>query len=163
MILIPILLPFLGAIPVFFMHQRRSRSIYIAVLLAVEVCALLSLDWAQAPMRLFSMNGDIVLSLGTDTLGKFFALLVSVIWFIVGIFAFDYMEHEENRARFFGFYVMALGALIGICLSANLVTRTAFHEFSGHSALCTDPFIIAYDRCIANRTFQCHIPYNVWN
>ena len=135
----PILLPMLGAFPVFFMQQRRSRSIYISVLLALELLLLLTLNWASAPVRLFTMNSDIVLSLGTDALGKFFALLVSVIWLVVGIFAFDYMEHEDKRSRLFGFYVMSLGALIGICLSANLVTLYMFYEMM---TLLTVPFVI---------------------
>ena len=135
----PILLPMLGAVPVFFMQQRRSRSIYVSALLALELLLLLVIDWTGAPVRLFAMNSDIVLSLGADALGRFFALLVSAIWLIVGIFAFDYMEHEDHRSRLFGFYVMSLGALIGICLSANLVTLYMFYEMM---TLLTVPFVI---------------------
>lgn len=135
----PILLPMLGAIPVFFMQQRSRRSIYISALLSLEVLLLLLVDWSSAPVRLFAMNSDIVLSLGADAVGRFFALLVSAIWLIVGIFAFDYMEHEEHRSRLFGFYVMSLGALIGICLSANLVTLYMFYEMM---TLLTVPFVI---------------------
>ncbi len=139
MLIVPVLLPMLGAIPVFFMQQRRSRSIYISALLALELVLLSFINWNGEPVRLFQMSSNIILSLGTDAVGKFFALLVSAIWLIVGIFAFDYMEHEDKRSRLFGFYVMSLGALIGICLSANLVTLYMFYEMM---TLLTVPFVI---------------------
>lgn len=139
MTLIPILLPILGSIPVFFMMERRQRSIYISALLAVEFLSLLLINWSGAPLRIFEMSPSIIITLGTDGLGKFFALLVSAIWLIVAVFAFQYMEHEEKPQRLLGFYVMALGALIGICLSANLVTLYMFYEMM---TLMTVPFVI---------------------
>ena len=139
MLIFAVLLPMLGAIPVFFMQQRRCRSFYVSALLALELILLACINWSAEPVRIFQMSNNIILSLGTDAVGKFFALLVSAIWLIVGIFAFDYMEHENNRSRLFGFYVMALGALIGICLSANLVTLYMFYEMM---TLLTVPFVI---------------------
>ena len=139
MLIFAVLLPMLGAIPVFFMQQRRCRSFYVSALLTLELILLACINWSAEPVRIFQMSNNIILSLGTDAVGRFFALLVSAIWLIVGIFAFDYMEHENNRSRLFGFYVMALGALIGICLSANLVTLYMFYEMM---TLLTVPFVI---------------------
>lgn len=49
-------------------------------------------------------------------------------WFAVAFFAFEYMNHEGHRERFFGFYLLTLGALMGVCLSGNLVTLYLFYE-----------------------------------
>ena len=38
------------------------------------------------------------------------------------------MNHEGHRERFFGFYLLTLGALMGVCLAGNLVTLYLFYE-----------------------------------
>ena len=46
----------------------------------------------------------------------------------VAVFAFEYMNHEGHRERFFGFYLMTLGAMMGVCFAGNLVTLYLFYE-----------------------------------
>ena len=48
-----------------------------------------------------------------DALGRLFAELICAVWFAVAFFAFEYMNHEGHRERFFGFYLLTLGALMG--------------------------------------------------
>lgn len=43
-----------------------------------------------------------------------FSGLASLIWVLVVFFAFEYMEHEKEDARFFGCLIMSLGALTGV-------------------------------------------------
>ena len=38
------------------------------------------------------------------------------------IYSITYMTHERDEHRFFGFYLIVLGVLIGLDFSANLVT-----------------------------------------
>ena len=38
------------------------------------------------------------------------------------------MNHEGHRERFFGFYLMTLGAMMGVCFAGNLVTLYLFYE-----------------------------------
>ena len=139
LLLVPVLLPLLGGLAVFHLHKSRPRRVYVAVLLSLELLLLLTLDWQAAPRRLLAMTPDVVLTLAPDALGRLFALPVSAIWLLAGIYAFGYMSHEEHRERFFAFYVMALGALVGICLSGNLVTLYLFYEMM---TLLTVPFVI---------------------
>ena len=47
---------------------------------------------------------------GPTPWGGLFANLICLIWFAVAVFAFEYMNHEGHRERFFGFYLMTLGA-----------------------------------------------------
>ena len=122
LLLAPVLLPMLGGIPVFFLDKRPSRRMYVVALLAVELFLLLTLNWSADPVRLLTLSPNVSIALGPDALGRLFALLVAGLWLVVALFADQYMTHEEHPARFFAFYVISLGALIGICLSANLVT-----------------------------------------
>ena len=46
----------------------------------------------------------------------------------MAVFAFEYMNHEGHRERFFGFYLMTLGAMMGVCFAGNLVTLYLFYE-----------------------------------
>ena len=41
-------------------------------------------------------------------LGRLFAMLICLIWLAVAVFAFEYMNHEGHRERFFGFYLMTM-------------------------------------------------------
>lgn len=129
LLLAPVLLPLLGGLPVFKMNERIPRRRYVTVLLALEVPALLAVDWSgSAVLPVLQLWGGARVVLGADALGRLFALLVAVLWLIVSVFADEYMTHEHNQARFFGFYVTSLGSLIGICLAGNLVTLYLFYE-----------------------------------
>ena len=139
LLLAPVLLPMLGGIPVFFLDKRPSRRMYVVALLAVELFLLLTLNWSADPVRLLTLSPNVSIALGPDALGRLFALLVAGLWLVVALFADQYMTHEEHPARFFAFYVISLGALIGICLSANLVTLYMFYEMM---TLLTVPLVI---------------------
>lgn len=139
LLLAPILLPLLGGIPVFFLRSRALRRVYVAALLILELLLLLTLDWSAAPVRLLTLAPNVTLTLGPDATGRLFALTVSALWLVVAFFAFEYMTHESHPERFFAFYVISLGALVGICLSANLVTLYMFYEMM---TLLTVPLVI---------------------
>ena len=129
LLLAPVLLPLLGGLPVFKMNERIPRRRYVTVLLALEVLALLAVDWSgSAVLPVLQLWGGARVVLGADGLGRLFALLVAALWLVVSVFADEYMTHEHNQARFFGFYVLSLGSLIGICMAANLVTLYLFYE-----------------------------------
>lgn len=129
LLLVPVLLPLLGGLPVFKMNNRNGRRLYVTELLVFEVLFLmLVVDWQGAVLPMLELWGGARIVLRTDAVGKLFALLVAVLWLIVSVFADEYMTHEHNQARFFGFYVLSLGSLIGICLAGNLVTLYLFYE-----------------------------------
>ena len=129
LLLAPVLLPLLGGLPVFKMNERIPRRRYVTALLVLEVLAVLAVDWKGGyVLPVLQLWGGARLVLGADVLGRLFALLVAVLWLIVSVFADEYMTHEHNQGRFFGFYVTSLGSLIGICLAGNLVTLYLFFE-----------------------------------
>lgn len=65
----------------------------------------------------------------SDETGRFFLVIMCLVWVLAGFYAFEYMKHEEHNRRFFGFYLMTLGALAGLCEAGNMITYYAFYEF----------------------------------
>lgn len=63
-----------------------------------------------------------------DEFGFLFALLISFIWLLATIFALDYMNHEENRGRFFAFFMLTLSGTVGVPLAGDLLTLLLFFE-----------------------------------
>jgi len=123
-----VLLPLLGGLPVIKLNDRVMRRRYVTVLLALEVALLLIADWGGQSCTLLTLTDGVRIVLHTDAVGRLFALLVAVIWLIVSVFADEYMTHEHNQSRFFMFYVLSLGSLLGICLAGNLITLYLFYE-----------------------------------
>ena len=119
-LLLPILFPILGGLSVLGIHTLKVRRRVITLLLAVQLGLVLCLRWqVNAPAQLLSLAGGVRLVLQGDALGWLFAILICAVWLAVAVFAFEYMNHEGHRERFFGFYLMTLGAMMGVCFAGN--------------------------------------------
>ncbi len=99
-----------------------------AVLIATTVLALLAAWSGEHSATLFYLLQDIPVYFHIDAVGKLFITLVSIVWTVVGIYAFVYMQHEGKQAQFFGFYLIVYGVLVGLVFSGNLVTLYLFYE-----------------------------------
>ncbi len=128
-LLLPVLLPILGGLCVLGIHTLRARRRTITVLLFVQIVltAMVGRE-TEGPGVLLSLAGGARVVLQADPLGRMFSLLICLIWLAVAVFAFEYMNHEGHRERFFGFYLMTLGAMMGVCFAGNLVTLYLFYE-----------------------------------
>ena len=49
------------------------------------------------------------------------------------------MSHEQHEKRYYGFYLVTFGVLMGLCFSGNLVTLYLFYEFM---TLASMPLVI---------------------
>ena len=78
----------------------------------------------QVPMIITPME----LTFKVDGLGFFLALLVSFIWLAATVFAIDYMNHEENRGRFFAFFMLTLSGTVGVPLAGDFLSLLIFFE-----------------------------------
>ena len=128
-LLLPILFPLLGGLGVLGIHTLKTRRRVIFLLLTVQL-ALVAVLGARAaePAQILTLAGGVRLVLQADALGRLFSLLICAVWLAVAVFAFEYMNHEGHRERFFGFYLMTLGAMMGVCFAGNLVTLYLFYE-----------------------------------
>lgn len=111
--------------------SRKSVFVYSGVVLGITlILVMLAVFGAGGePVNLLNLNDVIVISFKMDYTGKLFAIIMALVWTAAGFFSFEYMKHEENIKRYFGFYLMVLGILMGLCFSGNLVTYYAFYEF----------------------------------
>ena len=110
----------------------RSRKMLLAltgagltVTAALGLCVVLGPD---AELMLFSLGKNLDLYFHVDGLGRLFALIVNVVWVLAGFYSFEYMKHEQEESRFFGFYLMVHGVLHGLVFSGGMVTFYLFYE-----------------------------------
>jgi len=111
------------------LHDARKLKYYVCLVLLINIiltgCLMLLPDTSWIVWKLTDKL-NIVLRL--DSLSRIFLILVSVIWLVVSYYAHEYMEHEDDPARFFAFYLMTLSGLTGLCLAGNFMTLYLFFE-----------------------------------
>ena len=132
MLMLPVLLPVLAGIMLFLikgLENRKSRNIFVgAALIICAAATLVTVFISEETVTLWKITENASITLRCDNLTKFFAVLMSLMWTLVGFYAFDYMKHEKDERRFFGFYLIVMGVLSGIYMSANLITLYLFYE-----------------------------------
>ena len=101
--------------------------IYMAAL-ALETVLVIMAAAGGGSVRLFSLTDTLTLGLRVDGTGSLFAVLTSIMWLLTGIHSVAYMKHEEWAERFYGFYLIVVGVLVGLDYAADLVTLYVFYE-----------------------------------
>lgn len=140
---IVILLPILGGIliPLLPLKNRNHMAVYteaVVLLNAVLVWVLL-FQTPEDSFTIMRFTGSLSLALHMDGLSKVFAGLISFLWPLATLYAFEYMKHEKHEKAFFMFYVATYGVTLGIALSANVLTMYLFYEML---TLITVPLVI---------------------
>ena len=139
-LLLPVLFPIAGGLMAACIHTLQVRRAVVSTILALELLLLAPLAGADSGVYvLMELAPGARIVFQADPLGRLFAILIALIWFAVAVFAFEYMNHEGHRERFFGFYLMTLGTLMGVCFSGNLVTLYLFYELM---TLCSVPLVL---------------------
>ena len=141
-----VLLPVLGAITVLLLRNhpnaRDTATVVIGGLTFWHVLGLLHLvrEGGRPRLDLFEVVPGVQLAFEVEPLGMVFALVASFLWPVTSLYAFGYMRehHEENQARFFFFFAIAIAGALGVAFSANLFTLFAFYEFL---TFCTVPLV----------------------
>ena len=104
-ILAAILLPVLGSllIPLLPFSKKWGMHLYIetVVLLTSVIVWLLLLGGTTQVFDLVHFVNDLSISFKIDGMTMVFAGLVAVLWPLATLYAFEYMEHEENEKIFF--------------------------------------------------------------
>ena len=132
MLLSSILVPVFWGLFLLLRPEFKNRNALLAVTgLGLAVAAALGLGAAfggAGELNLFSFGKNLDLTFRVDDLGRLFAAVVILVWVLSGIYAFEYMKHEKEEKRYFGFYVMVFGVLHGLVFSGNMVTFYLFYE-----------------------------------
>ena len=128
-ILFPVLM---GTILLLLKGMENPRHIYAysgISLVITGIMSVLLLFLPEKEFMLFELMENIPILFKLDSVGKFFMVLVCISWILAGFYSFSYMEHEKNKRRYFGFYLIVFGVLIGLGCSGTLITMYAFYEF----------------------------------
>ena len=131
-LLLPVLIPIAAGILLLTVKRLRSSRkamlcLVVAALTAGALCAFAAVA-SGGGLTLWKLTDTITIEFRVDGISRLFAVLTAVVWLLVGIYSITYMTHERDEHRFFGFYLIVLGVLIGLDFSANLVTMYVFYE-----------------------------------
>ena len=132
MILSVILIPMIAGILVLLIpfKKRSHMEIFLegmVILNSILVWTLL----VHRPENIFTLanfTGNLSISFDVDGMGMVFGGLVSALWPLATLYAFEYMTKEEHEKVFFMFYTMTYSVTLGISFSANLLTMYFFYE-----------------------------------
>lgn len=140
--------------------NRNVLCVYTeAVTLITSVLSFLVLFNRPATnLEIVSFAGKYPITFGFDGLGSVFGALISFLWPLASLYAFDYMKHEtsENSSKestFFAFYTITFGVTLGIATSQTFLTMYIFYEML---TLVTVPLIIfslSREAILATRTY----------
>lgn len=146
MILVSIILPIIAGGTLLFLPDRvfTDRQGLLKVTgVSFVVCALPAAyvisGAAGDELLLFRLVEEIPVYFRIDDLGRIFAGIVVLVFLLAGFFSFVYMSHEKNERRYYSFYLITFGVLMGLCFSGNLVTLYLFYEFM---TLASMPLVI---------------------
>lgn len=140
-------LPFMGSLlAVLFPANARNAEAWLAGSVAATVAALII--WLYPHMQ--AAGGVLQLqvpwalgldfSLRLDGFSWLFALLVSAMGLLVVIYARYYMSPSDPVPRFFSFFLIFMGAMLGVVLSGQLIQLVMFWEMTSLSSF----MLIAY-------------------
>ena len=128
MLILSIAVPVLLGFGILLIKEIKNRTVLLtatgaglAVTAVLGLCVVLG---GEAELALFSFGYNLDFFLRVDSLGRLFALVVDVVWPLSGFYAFEYMKHEQEEKRFFGFYLVVFGILHALTFSGSLVTFT---------------------------------------
>uniref|UniRef100_UPI00405669E5 complex I subunit 5 family protein n=1 Tax=Agathobacter sp. TaxID=2021311 RepID=UPI00405669E5 len=133
MIILSIVFPVLWGLALLLKTEFKKRSslIFTAGMgLAISAILTMPIIFAEGTQEvyLFSLGENMNIFFRADTVGKLFAAVVMLVWILAGFFGFEYMRHEKEEKRYFGFYILVYGILNALCFSGSMVTYYLFYE-----------------------------------
>lgn len=148
LLLTAILIPAIFGISVILL-PIGNRKVYLALSAAGVIFAAI-LTWVlivnppEGSFVLFKFVDKYAIEFKIDGLSRVFAGLISTLWPLSVIYAFEYMKHEASEKTlkektFFGMYTITYGVTLGIAMSANILTLYCFYEML---TLVTIPLVL---------------------
>lgn len=128
----PALCPILAGIVLLLKKEFKNRKSLLiftgAVLVFNAVLACYGMYAANEGVTLFYLTKELPVYFKADLLGRLFASVFIIVWVLTGFFSFEYMKHEKQEKRYYGFYLIVYGVLIGLSFAGNLITMYLFYE-----------------------------------
>lgn len=127
-IFFPILLGAVLLLAPEFSSRNRLLGATGGGLLLTGLLAFLALGMGGSGIVLFSLGDKLDIYFCPDDLGRIFTVAITIVWIAAGAYSFEYMKHEKEEKRYFGFYLMAFGVLLALSFAGNIVTFYLFYE-----------------------------------
>lgn len=131
-ILLAIFVPILWGLGLLVKPEFKNRKTLVAVtgagLVATAVLSMAVIVSGKMELMLFSLGENMNIFFRVDNVGRMFALIVTIVWVLAGFYAFEYMKHEKEEKRYFGFYMMVFGVLLALTFAGSMVTYYLFYE-----------------------------------
>ena len=143
-LLLPVLIPIAGGCYLTIFRKRFSkrsvRTCTFCFALAAGLSVLAVILQGDCSLTLFPLiSENFPIYFRTDGMAGLFAAVTAVMWLLSTWFSFAYMNHQDNETRYQIFSLFSLGAVLGVCLSGNLVTTYLFYELM---TLMTFPLVL---------------------
>lgn len=127
-----IFFPVLSGAVLLFVPEFSSRNRLLGTagtgLVVTGILAFLSLGCRNAGICLLSLGDRLEIFFRLDDLGCIFVVIVTILWILTGFYSFEYMKHEREEKRYFGFYLMTFGVMLALSFAGNIVTYYLFYE-----------------------------------
>ncbi len=132
MIMLIILIPILTGIliPLIPFKKRIHMEIFLETMVIINSVLVwyMLVHHSESIFTLANFTGNLSVSFKIDGMSMVFGGLVSALWPLATLYAFEYMTKEEHEKTFFMFYTMTYGVTLGIAMAANLLTMYFFYE-----------------------------------
>lgn len=131
--LVMLAIPILGAIVQLFIRKKsveaRDWLIIVMTFLSIIITMIMYPSALEGgiTLKLPGVMG-LGLSFDVDMLGFIMLLITSIIWFLVMVYAHEYMKKEKNVNRFFFFMALTYASVLGTIMSGDLLTMFLFFE-----------------------------------
>lgn len=133
-LIITILFPILMGVLMPFMHfhegVNKKRNIYVfssICLSSIFVLLTIYLNRFET-YPLIELLKNMPIAFKVDQLSIVFLLLIALLWPLTTLYAFEYMEHEGKETKFYSFFMITYGVVIGLAASSNLITFYFMYE-----------------------------------
>ena len=89
-LLLPVLLPLMVGLVVFWLHNPRARRIAVSAAVLGTFVSAVGISFLPEPsLRIWDLGGSISIYLRLDGMSRFFLCLVSGVWMLAAFFAYE--------------------------------------------------------------------------
>ena len=124
-LLILVFLPILMGLVAYFVGKKNEN---VRDIIAIATSIIEELLMVYVVIKYPITNTLIGMEFKADGFRSIYALIATFMWMCTIIFSKEYMHHYEKKNRYYLFYLVTLGATVGVFLSSSLWTTFMFFE-----------------------------------